>query len=285
MINPQGLLLFSLWVKSKKKIGHKKLGHTGTLDKFATGLLVVLAGSFTRLNPYFTNLDKTYKAVFTFGKETATLDPEGEIIKTGSIPSFETIKKTILTFLGEQEQVPPDFSAVHINGKRAYKRKLDGEDFQIPSRKISIYSYDIIDWNSPRITVRIRCSKGTYIRSLARDLGIKTESCCFVSELTRETVGPCSLEDSVTPENFCIGRDIINREDGFKYLPGLRILKIKDCFQKKLKNGVPFQKEFCINAESIHPNTNYALFCNDQFMGILESMNDSFRYGFIVGDE
>jgi tRNA pseudouridine55 synthase len=161
------------------------------LDSFAEGLLVVLVGKFTKFNPLFTAFDKLYEADFTFGSETDTLDPTGEPVFAGPVP--EAPGELAARWIGEQMQVPPDYSAVHVAGRRASDRIRAGQTLELPARPVTIYSLDVLAWSSPVLTVRIHCSKGTYVRSLARDWGRACGSGAYVSRLKRLSVGPFEL--------------------------------------------------------------------------------------------
>lgn len=200
---PEGITSFQALGVLKRKLETKKVGHTGTLDKFATGLLVILTGKMTKFAPFITGMDKTYKATFRFGTTTSTLDPEGDFLGVKPIPDLDIIKKEIKnSFTGLITQVPPDFSAVHIGGKRAYQLKLEGKKVEIPPREINIKKFKVINWNGQDLEVEISCSKGTYIRSLARDLGENTKSLAYVTKLERTEVGPFKIEDGVLGQDF-----------------------------------------------------------------------------------
>jgi tRNA pseudouridine(55) synthase len=178
-----------------KRIYGNSVGHTGTLDQFAEGLLVVLVGKFTKFNPLFTAFDKVYEADFTFGAETSTLDPEGEVVFSGPVPS-ESPGGLASRWTGPQMQVPPEYSAIHIDGRRASDRVRDGQSIQMPSRPITVYSLDVLGWTAPVLTVRIHCSKGTYVRSIARDWGRAVGCGAHVTRLRRTRVGPFALPPS-----------------------------------------------------------------------------------------
>lgn len=179
-----------------KKTIDKKVGHCGTLDKFASGLMIVLTNKFTKLNPLFSNQDKTYQAVFYFGKETETLDPEGKVIKETRIPTLKEIETAIETNLkGKIMQEPPIFSAIHVNGKRSYDLARKNQIQSLPKREVTIYDFKIISYVNNLLTCVIKVSKGTYIRSIARDLGVFTKSSCYVQNLRRLSIGKYSLED------------------------------------------------------------------------------------------
>ena len=195
---PAGVTSFSSLFPLKLEYG-SSLGHTGTLDSFAEGLLVVLVGRLTKLSPILTHLDKVYEAEFTFGIETDTLDPQGAPVFSGELPSFGIVELA-QSWIGQQRQVPPQYSAIHLQGSRASDRVRRGEVVEIPPRLIEIYNLEVLDWTSPRLTVRIHCSKGTYVRSLARDWGRKVGCGAHVSRLKRLKVGPFDLPTKSEPQ-------------------------------------------------------------------------------------
>ena len=249
---PSGITSFtSLW-QVKHALGTKKVGHTGTLDSFADGLLVLLSGKLTKLVPYITNFDKTYRVLFYFGKETDTLDPEGAVIAEKPLPAYADFIAAIRQLTGTIEQVPPVYSAVKQAGKRLSDRIRCGEAVTVPPRTVTIYSIDIeeifyapaadtgaehleadtgamypgIDMSTAhpeadvaalRTTQKmsgaekseacavqkvlgavlcVRCSKGTYIRSLVRDIAHRCGSAAYVYALRRTAVGPFTLEQA-----------------------------------------------------------------------------------------
>ncbi len=153
----------------KREFRGEKVGHAGTLDTFASGLMIVLVGSATKLNPVFSSYDKTYLATIQFGKETDTLDPEGNVIRETPFPERENLKSVLERFIGRSKQVPPVYSAIHVDGKRAYREARKGNDVIIPEREINVSSLDLIDYDEKNgmAVIRTRVSKGTYIRALA----------------------------------------------------------------------------------------------------------------------
>mgnify|MGYP000857014274 FL=1 len=186
----------------KQKLGKKKIkvGHTGTLDPFATGLLVLLYGKETKNAMNLTKLDKVYEAEFTLGQISSTGDPEGEISECSNfqIPTLEQIRKEVeLNFLGKIEQTPPAFSAIKIDGRRAYDLARKGADFEIPKRIVEIFSFEILDYNFPILKVRTHVSSGTYIRSLAEDLGDKLDCGAFCSKLRRIKIADFDISNAI----------------------------------------------------------------------------------------
>lgn len=184
-----------------KKTVNKKTGHCGTLDKFASGLMIALCGSYTKMNEKFMGLDKTYIAKIEFGKETETLDPEGQVLYTAEVPSINTILSNVKNFVGQIEQIPPVYSAIHVNGKRSYNLARNGKEVSLSPRKVVIYSSEILSTDLPFVTVKIHVSKGTYIRSYARDLGLLCGSRAYVKELRRISIGPFDVEHSIPFDN------------------------------------------------------------------------------------
>ncbi|MCK9599188.1 MAG: tRNA pseudouridine(55) synthase TruB, partial [Sphaerochaeta sp.] len=179
-----GITSFSSLNDIKRTI-EAKVGHAGTLDKFAQGLLIVLTGSMTRLNVLFSSMDKTYRAQIAFGSETDTLDPEGQVIAVADVPGYERIQKSIPSFIGSLEQQPPQYSALHINGKRASDLARRGHEVQMAKRPITVYSFEPVSYEQGILVADIHVSKGTYIRSLARDLGLAAGSRAHLVGLTR----------------------------------------------------------------------------------------------------
>jgi len=180
-----------------------KVGHAGTLDPFATGLLVILLGDATKKADEFLKLDKVYEATIYLGKTSTTGDVEGEITSVSDRqPSLEEIEAALEHFRGEITQVPPAYSAIKINGQRAYKLARRGEVVDIPERKVTIYSLDILNYEYPLLEIRTHVSSGTYIRTLAEDIGKKLEVGGYCEVLRRSQIGDWQLvtRDDVVDE-------------------------------------------------------------------------------------
>ena len=248
---PAGISSFGIVAKIRRELrdefGHKiKVGHTGTLDPFATGLLILLSGKMTKKSNDFLKLDKEYVAELKLGFVSTTGDPEGEITKVafskpGEVfskkkpsdspdfynisplensaseasiknfseaedvvkmtpreyyPSLEKVTSVIKSFIGEIEQTPPKFSAIKINGQRAYKLARQNKDFEIPSRKVQIYSIEILEYNYPTLKIRCHVSSGTYIRTLAEDVGKKLGTGAYLTALRRTKIGNYDIKNA-----------------------------------------------------------------------------------------
>jgi tRNA pseudouridine55 synthase len=196
--NP-GLTSFESLKPVKKALSQGSVGHTGTLDKFASGLLLVLAGPSLKLTQWFSGPSKEYEGLIRFGAETETLDPEGEIIAEGPVPLREEIEKALPLFRGEIMQEPPLYSAIHINGVRAHELARAGKRAEIKKRPVVIYTLELLSWEAPFARIRVSCSAGTYIRSLARDIALAAGSRAFLTELVRTRIGGFFLRDAVDP--------------------------------------------------------------------------------------
>ena len=200
---PAGISSFGIVAKIRRELkeefGHKiKVGHTGTLDPFATGLLILLSGKMTKKSNEFLKLDKIYEAELKLGFVSSTGDPEGEIQQYSDnlCPQRNAIESVLRSFTGKITQTPPRFSAIKINGERAYKLARKGADFEIPSRKVEIYSIEILDYSYPTLKIRCHVSSGTYIRTLAEDIGKKLGTGAYLTALRRTKIGDYHIEDA-----------------------------------------------------------------------------------------
>jgi tRNA pseudouridine55 synthase len=180
------------------KTGQKvKVGHAGTLDPMATGLLIVLLGGYTKKANQFLKLDKTYDCELTLGAVSSTGDAEGKISQVSDeIPSEKQIKEVAAQFIGTIKQVPPAYSAIKIKGQEAYKLARAGRDLKMEPRVVTIYSLAIDKYDYPKLSFSTHVSSGTYIRSLAQDIGAKLGTGAYLSSLRRTKIGEFALEDA-----------------------------------------------------------------------------------------
>ena len=183
----------------------KKVGHAGTLDPFAQGILIVLLGKATKQQSEFMNLDKTYIATLKLGYTSDTYDIEGKKkkIQTKKIKKKE-IQETLKEFIGEIKQIPPIYSAIKIKGKKAYELARKGEKPKLKPRKVKIYNIKLLKYKWPYLEIEVKCKKGTYIRSLANDIGKKLESGAYLEKLIRTKIGKFDIKDSIKLENIKI---------------------------------------------------------------------------------
>ena len=186
------------------KYVHFKIGHAGTLDPLATGLLIVCTGKKTKEISQFQYLPKEYTGTFFIGATTPCFDLEKEVDFTFPIEHIteQLIYDTAKSFVGVQQQVPPMFSAVKVDGKRVYELARLGKEIELKAREIEIINFEITSCNLPHVGFKINCTKGTYIRSIARDFGLALNSGAHLTELCRTKIGDFCIEDSKTPEEF-----------------------------------------------------------------------------------
>lgn len=312
---PEGVTSFGALSSIKKRAGHKKVGHAGTLDKFASGLLIVLVGPYTKLNSYLSGLDKSYEGTIRFGMRTDTLDPEGEVKEESPPPEYETVKKAIGSFVGSIEQTPPAYSAVHVDGERAYRRALAGEEVQIPSRRVHISSFEALRWvelpaydpergnlqekpqerekrGLPELSFSVSCSKGTYIRSLARDLGESCGSSAYLSSLRRTRIGSLHIEDAVSPDDFDPNLHFLDDIRVLETIPGIVRYTVDERYVKQVQNGgqlhagmlVPKNRARIEETLTDYSNSYSAALCDGEgkLLAIAEYENDRFSYRFVM---
>ena len=191
----------------RRALDMKKVGHTGTLDLEASGVLPIVVGKATRVSDYMMTKDKVYETEMILGSKTDTLDAAGEITeKSDKKVSKEEFLEAMNTFKGEIEQIPPMYSALKVNGKKLYDLAREGIEIERKRRKVTIYDIKLLDFDFPKATIRVTCSKGTYIRTLVDDIGERLGTYAYVDELVRTRVGDFDIKDAIKSE------DILNLE-------------------------------------------------------------------------
>ncbi len=230
--------------KVKKILNVKKVGHTGTLDPNATGVLPLLLNDGTKLSKYLIEHDKEYIVTLKLGIRTDTLDSEGKILEERKVDSLvlEDTEKILNSFIGKQEQLPPMYSAIKVNGKKLYEYARNGEEVELKPRKIEIYNIELIkiDKDKNEIEFKVDCSKGTYIRSLCVDIANKLGTIGYMKELNRTKVGIFEISDAITIDELENNKQLANNkliemEDLLKSKPKI-ILEDKNL--KQFLNGV-----------------------------------------------
>lgn len=201
---PLGWTCMDVIAKLRSILKIKKIGHAGTLDPLATGLLIVCSGKKTKEISKFMDMQKEYIADIDLSAFSQTDDAEGPIepITINRVPQESEVHKVIEQFVGTILQVPPKFSAIKIQGKRAYKKARNNEAFQMPPRFVTINSIEIVSYNWPSLIIKVNCGKGTYIRSLARDIGTKLGVGGYLTALRRTAIGQYQLKDALTLEQI-----------------------------------------------------------------------------------
>lgn len=232
-----------------KKIYKEKVGHTGTLDPNATGVLPLLIGQGTKLSYYLTNHDKEYMVTLELGTKTDTADIEGNIVEQQMLDeefvqeklSKENVQKVLQSFIGQQEQVPPMYSAIKVNGKKLYEYARKGKEVTIAPRKITIYEIELksIHQKEKQIVFRVKCSKGTYIRSLCEDIAKKMETIGFMKELQRTIVGDFKIENAISL------KELENNQEDMQFLEK-NCISIEEFFKKESE-----EKEIYLNEKKL----------------------------------
>lgn len=315
-----GITSFSSLWQIKNALKTKKIGHTGTLDTFAEGLLVALVGRYTKLVPYFSDCDKEYLGEIRFGTETDTLDPDGVSVLTAPLPLYQAIIESLDSFRGAILQRPPEFSALHINGRRASDLVRKGESVDMPPRSVTIHSLEIIsacteggasampDDTVLTMVVRVICSKGTYIRSLARDIARQSGSVAHLSALRRTRTGPFLLENAagnsvleafppakravygqgVKPPEAAQA-EILGAVCAFSpdiaLAVGLDSCSLDPLHIEDFRHGRKLDTRWfsAINARKSTANGKAAVFCGSDFLGVVNGISRVPHYDFVAG--
>ena len=246
----------------RKKLNIKKVGHTGTLDPNATGVLPILIGQATKISKYLIEHNKTYIAELKLGEKSDTGDTEGDIIEKKVIPNIneEQIKNVLNSFIGKQEQIPPMYSAIKVNGKKAYEYARKNKEIKLEPRNIEIYSIELINFKDNSIKFQVSCSKGTYIRVLCEDIAEKLGTVGLMQNLERTQVDKFDIEKAILLNDIneqTINEKIISIEDYFKEKKEIILDKKKT---EVFLNGVKLQYELSDDL--------YRIYNEHEFLGI-----------------
>ena len=254
--------------KVKKILNIKKVGHTGTLDPNATGVLPLLLNTGTKLSKYLIEHDKEYEVTLEIGIKTDTADIEGNVIKKEEVnwKKLNDIEETLNTFLGEQAQIPPIYSAIKVNGKKLYEYARSGQNINIEPRNIQIYKIELqkIDRQKNEINFRVHCSKGTYIRSLCEDIAQRLGTIGYMKELTRTKVGNFTINEAVKIEEIENNKEQIIKEKLIsieKFFESKESIKLNKKQLDKFLNGVKIRIDKQENICRIYNE-------NNEFIGI-----------------
>lgn len=221
----------------------RKVGHAGTLDPFATGLLIILLGQGTKLSNFLMAGKKTYLATMRLGVETDTLDPTGRVVQTSIVPflTLEQIKEKAAGFIGEIEQVPPKFSAVKYKGMRAYKLARKGLEVELKKRIVTVYSFQILSLQLPEVTIKVTCSTGTYVRSLAADLGAELGPGGHLISLRRLSSGAFDVQSALSSKDISVKEIRSFLMDRIiplnAALPDIYEIQVVEQFAQRIRNG------------------------------------------------
>lgn len=275
---PKGITSFDVIRKLKPILKEKRIGHVGTLDPFASGVLIIALGRYTKLFFLFDDLYKEYIAKGVFGESRDTDDVEGKVLeksKNENILIFNELETLIKNnFLGSILQKPPIYSAKKIDGKRAYDLARENKEFQLKNVNVFINSIELLEYNYPYFTIKTSVSKGTYIRAIVRDIGELTNNFAYTKDLLRTSIGDYNIDNAVNLENIN-ANNIISFFDMFKDFDKLVIEDEKDIKQilsgnTKLIENINMKNKYLALVDS-----------NNNLLAIISNVNNSNRYSFI----
>ena len=280
---PEGISSFQCLGPVKRALGSRRVGHVGTLDPFASGLLGVVTQRATRLAPLLNGLEKRYRAVIRFGVETDTLDPEGSVVREAPVPDLARIRQALPALTGRVRQRPPLFSAVQVSGVRAYAMARRGEEADLPLREVAVTAVDLMHWRAPELTLSLTGSAGMYVRSWARDLGLAAGSCAYVVQLRRVAIGPFDNGEALAPDLFQ-PQHVLPPAVFLSRLPGVRRLRARPRFRQRLVRGQPIGAEMftAVPAQDAGP---YAVFdADERLLAVLRRSPDGWSYVGVFAD-
>lgn len=275
---PSGCTSHDIVSKIRKKLNIKKVGHTGTLDPLATGVLPILLGNATKLSKYLINHDKEYIATIKLGVKTDTADIEGIVLEKQEVPqiSEKQIIEVLDSCIGKQKQIPPMYSAIKVKGKKLYEYARNGENIEVEPRDIEIYNIELIQYKDNNIKFKVACSKGTYIRSLCENIAQKLNTIGTMLELKRTQVGIFKIEEATELEELLTNgineENLITTEKLFAKRPKV-ILNQNQL--KSFLNGVKLKTENEDGIYRIYAETN-------NFIGLGEVKNRLLKRDFVV---
>lgn len=236
---PAGLTSRRAMEQAGRALKTKKAGHAGTLDPIATGVLLVCLGEATKISSYLLDLEKEYTATLRLGQRTDTLDMEGEVVETADFSHVteESVREALKKFTGEIEQVPPMYSALKHEGQPLYKLARKGVEIERRARKVQIYELELTGFEPPHVGIRVVCSKGTYIRTLADDIGMALGTLAHITELRRTRIGHFKASEASSPgELYPEHKAVYSVNDALRHLPEV-VLDRKE--YSKAVNGAP----------------------------------------------
>ncbi len=286
LIKPPGITSHDAIGICRRILKERRIGHSGTLDPLAYGVLPIFVGKATRVIEYTESIGKTYVAECKLGIETDTEDSTGNVLRTMDIsksPSWEALEQAVQSFQGPIEQRPSKYSAIKINGQRAYDLARAGVEFELPSRLIHIYAIELLAYAFPFFTIRVRCSAGTYVRAFLRDICQQLGLCGMMTQLCRTAVGQCDIEQSVTiSELETLVEKVISPVDTL--LTHLPAVYINDINRTRLVQGkqVPTHTvkpngTFCVSPDEIPVDTLVRAYDANGFMSILRRLDGTLK--------
>jgi tRNA pseudouridine55 synthase len=250
----EGMTSFEVVRKIRARLHMQKAGHTGTLDKAASGLLIVCVNRASAVQSIFMDYHKLYRAIISFGRETDTLDSHGRVVREEKVEQYSDarIRDVLERYTGKIYQTPPAFSAIHHDGERLYKKALRGDVPHIAPREVEIKTLTLLNNEMGQITIEVFASKGTYIRSLARDIANSLGTCGHLAMLRRLEIGPFSVKEAFSLSDIADWSPVIPLDRALKYLPRIMVNQKE---AKMILNGIPPARVFDVRKMSVHKST------------------------------
>ncbi|MBQ8184761.1 MAG: tRNA pseudouridine(55) synthase TruB [Lachnospiraceae bacterium] len=275
-------------------VKQKKIGHTGTLDPAAEGVLPVCLGNATKLCDLITDWDKTYEAVMLLGRTTDTQDTTGATLQERPVTAGEEqVKEAVLSFLGDYDQIPPMYSALKVDGKKLYELAREGKEVERKARPVHIFELEILEMDLPRVRMRVTCSKGTYIRTLCHDIGEKLGCGGCMEKLLRTCVGIFPLEEALRlsqVQELALAEEVDLRQKQLKEGLGACLVSVEDIFpacgklilkpegDKLIYNGNPFTEHFVREKQQSEKAWMRVYDSTGHFVGIYQFVSKEHRY-------
>lgn len=274
---PVGPTSHDVVARARRALDERKIGHAGTLDPFASGLLLLCVGPSTRLSEYLTDLPKTYEATALLGRSTDTLDPEGEVVEEDEAwreVDAGAVREALEALSGDQDQVPPQYSAKKVEGERMYRKARRGERVTLEPARVRIHELELVELRLPRLRFRVRCSSGTYVRSLARDLARELGTSGHLVELRRTRIGALDVADAVPADDLerpeRVAEAWIPPARAVAHLPAVRIDAERAA---RMAHGQAVSAEM----QGVPPATPVAVLLDDDLVAVAEREGDRLR--------
>ena len=268
---PKGMTSRDVVNVVQRMIRPVKVGHAGTLDPLATGVLVLMVGRATRLTEYIHSVSKTYLGTFQLDKVSNTEDIEGEVVSRNvlAVPNLKDVKAVVASFSGVQQQMPPAFSALKVNGKRAYDLARQGKKVELQPREIQVFYIEVVAYKYPVLTIEVKCTSGTYIRSLGRDIGEALQTGAVMTDLQRTSIGAFKIGQAVAPEFDSVGTVETLLRNPLEILSGFHQTILEQQQQRELCHGRP------IELEDVSGDLTLGVSQDQQLLSVLKRVDDT----------
>lgn len=274
---PAGTTSHDIVAVARRALGIRRIGHAGTLDPFATGLLVLLTGRATRLIPYMDGEPKVYDATVAFGTETSTDDLTGEAVRDAPLPSPEQVESALETLTGNIEQLPPDFSAKQVGGVRAYRAARRGKPLALSPVPVVVHRWEVVERTAGSLRAVVTCSGGTYVRALARDLGRNSGSAAHLESLRRLASGPFRVENAASLDDLTSDDPSTSLQPMTSAIPSMPVQQLEDADLQRILHGIAISPALEANRVALVDSVG-------ELIAVAEREGDQLRPRAVFGD-